>query len=85
MDITFTDTFTSTSEGVSFQALVDGKSVPCHVSVQVLKGIGPANRFSDPTTLFQNNRGRLQAAAERKIRAGQLLDGSVYIRMQDLL
>lgn len=85
MDITFTDAFTPTSEGVSFQAVVDGKSIPCHVSVQVLKSIGPTNRFSTPTTMFETNRPRIEAAADRKIRAGQLVGGWVHVRTADLL
>jgi len=85
MDITFTGACTLTTEGVSFQAIVDGKSVPCHVSMQVLQNIDPTNRFSTPRAQFQNNRARIEAAADRKIRAGQLVNGSVYVGTADLL
>lgn len=85
MDITFASTFNATSEGVNFHAVVDEKSVPCHISVQVLKNIGPTNRFSDSATLFEKNRARIEAAAERKIRAGQLVSGTVYVGTGDLL
>ena len=85
MDITFTGASTLTTEGVSFQAIVDGKSVPCHVSMQVLQDIDPTNRFSTPKAQFQNNRARIEGAADRKIRAGQLVNVWVHVRTADLL
>ncbi len=84
MDITFTGASAPTTEGISFQAIVDGKYVPCLVSMQVLQDIDPTNRFSTSGAQFQNNRARIEAAADRKIRAGQLVNGWVHVHTVDL-
>ncbi len=85
MDIQFTGVCTQTEDGgISFQAKVDGKNVPCRVTAEALEDINPAGRFDTAEQQFQNNRSQIENIASQKILNGELVDGRVNILQRDL-
>ncbi len=84
MDIVFPGFGVVTLDGYSYRALVDGQTVACHFTSEVLQDVNPNHRFDDMESQFMNSCDVLLAIAERKIRAGKVKEGVVRIFSMDL-
>lgn len=85
MDISFPqkEAWDGSRDVMSFPAEVDGKQVRCAISWEALQDNFGGNGVP-PLECFKANRGRIQAKAERLIRAGRFeSDGSIVIRSQE--
>ncbi len=70
--------------GISYRALVDGETVACKFSTEALQDVNPALTMSSSTVQFESSQARLLEVADRKIRAGHVVDGVVHIFTRDL-
>lgn len=70
--------------GISYRALVDGKTVACKFSTEALQDVNPDLTMSSSADQFESSMARLLDVAERKIRAGHVVDGVVHIFTRDL-
>lgn len=73
MQVSFSGKYAISQEtfGISFEAIVDGSSVACKVSIEALQDIDPTNAQSSTVDQFAANRTSFERIAERKIRAGE--------------
>ncbi|MNZ10450.1 hypothetical protein D3C78_272950 [compost metagenome] len=71
--------------GITFQAIVDGKSVSCHITQEALQDINPENRFNSATQQFESHKFKFQDVARRKIMNGEINNNQVYITTSDIL
>lgn len=70
--------------GISYRARVDGKVISCHFSAECLEDADPTLTTEAPMIQFGSNLSRLLDITEKKIRAGQIHGGVVYIFTADL-
>ena len=70
--------------GISFKAVVDGKTVACKFSMEVLQDVEPSLSMSSQETQFESSKQKLLQIAERKIREGKVINGVVNIFTADL-
>lgn len=70
--------------GISYRTLVDGETVACKFSTEALQDVNPDLTMSSSAVQFEPSQARLLEVAERKIRAGNLVDGVVHIFTRDL-
>ena len=70
--------------GISYRAIVDGKTVACKFSTEALQDVNPDLTMSNPADQFESSKARLLEIAERKISAGKIADGVVHIFTRDL-
>lgn len=83
MDIQFTGRKIPTADGgLMFEALVDGKSVICTISMDALKDhFGIVEDAATNSSPFDRGQAKIHAAAERLIRAGVT---PVFVTSEDL-
>jgi hypothetical protein len=70
--------------GLAVRALVDGRTVSCQFTAELLEDIDPTLSYASPTQQFEASRGRLLEVAERKIRSQQITGGVVTIYRCDV-
>jgi hypothetical protein len=70
--------------GIFYRAIVDGTTVACHFSWEVLKEVNPALRSVTAAEQFEASRSRLLAIARNKIEGGEFGNGVAQILTQDL-
>lgn len=84
MDIIFTGQVVDTLEGLSVQAKVDGQTVACKFTSEILQDIDTSQRFEDKATQFESNKSTLQNIARQKIVSGNIKSGSIIIDRSDI-
>ena len=67
--------------GICFYAIVEGKDIPCKVTLEALQDINPENRNDTIEEQFLLNRAKLEEIAENKIRNK---DSHIFITIQDI-
>jgi hypothetical protein len=84
MKIEFTDIYERCSEstGIRFYAIVDGRNIPCKVTLEALQDMNPKNRNDTIEEQFLLNQARLEEIAENKIRNK---DSHILITTQDTI
>lgn len=70
--------------GVAVPATVDGETVICRFTVEVLREVNQRTRLSAAINQYMANAAKLRAAAERVIRAGRIENGGVVVVPSDL-
>lgn len=70
--------------GISFEAIVDGSQVRCRVTTEALQDIDPSNAVGEPASQFALNRSSFEQIADKLIRAGNVQNGQVFIKSEDL-
>ena len=70
--------------GVTYNALVDGKTVVCHFSEEALQDLDPDNLHGNPLKQFEAHRLILLSAAESKITRGLAGDHGVNVYTNDV-
>ena len=71
--------------GVIYLATLDGKSLDCHFSYEVLEDIDPDSILGDPLEHFAKHQLKLLSIAEQKILNGHAHDGQIQIFSNDLV
>jgi hypothetical protein len=71
--------------GVIYLATLDGKSLDCHFSYEVLEDIDPDIILGDPLEHFAKHQLKLLSIAEQKILNGHAHDGQIQIFSNDLV
>lgn len=88
MDILFNNNFFQDTDdlfGVVFEAIVDGRTIRCHVSGDALQDIDPDGYMeNDILRQFESNQGYLHEIAEALIEAGREVNGKLFIRSSDV-
>jgi hypothetical protein len=72
------------TNGISFEARVDGDPVKCRVNIEALQDIEPTNALSASDFQFRSNQFIFQEIAEALIRAGKAKDGQLFIKSSDV-
>ena len=70
--------------GIAYRAKVDGETVSCRFSTECLQDVNPSLRSATLEQQFNASREKLLSIAEEKIRAGGILNGSVWVLTSDL-
>lgn len=70
--------------GISYRAKVDGQTVSCHFTKEVLEDVNPALSDAESIEQFSTSKGHLLCIAEKKIRTGHVVSGVVRIFTVDI-
>jgi hypothetical protein len=83
MDIQFTGRKIPMADGgITFEAVVDGKSISCSISMDALKDhFGIVEDVATNSSPFDRGQAKIHAAAERLIRAGV---SPVFVTSEDI-
>lgn len=84
MEIQFKGPATEVEEGVSYQAIVDGKPVTCLFSRGALEDVNPETADYSPMDQFAFNQERMEALAQEKILRGKIEGGIVRVGASDV-
>ena len=71
--------------GVSYAAMLDGKSLECHFSYEVLEDIDPESVLGNPLEHFAKHQLKLLSIAEQKILNGHAHGSKIQIFSNDLV
>ncbi len=84
-DIELTGPATAAEEGgISYFVKVDGVPVAVRVTANALRQAEPTRSQDAPVDQFNASIGTFLSIAEAKIRAGQIEEGVVWVRVRDL-
>jgi hypothetical protein len=85
MDITFCGPAVPALDGgISYRIIVNGHTVVCRMTTEVLQDINPSLIHLDAMGQFEANVGTLLNIAEEKIRRDGIQDNQVWVRTADL-
>ena len=70
--------------GISFKSVVNGETVACKFSMEVLQDVDPNLTMESPTQQFESSKSTLLQIAEKKIRDGKVDNGVIRIFTADL-
>ena len=85
MDIQFTGEIVETEDGgLSVRAVVDGRTIACRFTTEVLQDVDSSHRTDDSTSQFHANQARLEQIARNKILAASPLNSPIWIVTADL-
>lgn len=70
--------------GISYRAIVDGATVACQFTWEVLQDVNPELTEEQPINQFNSSADLLRAIADQKIRSGGVVNGIVRVSTSDL-